>query len=557
KMFSLETVRIVDEDNATDPASWNGIFAPVKADEIRAKNEIFIDPIGDDTQIIKQALVGKSLMILGLPHNGGIVSLTLKNEYDKICARTVDYGKLEASQLGYSTQKTDPTKGAWVVSAKPTISGLNILALNPAMRTRTDRTLFIKNGLYGSIGELRQVAAFEAFERLALNPNDIDRIAAIADVAACAHVRLDAVAGDVTRVGWHAACDTVADSSAGALVAHQGGWEPGQWQGQTVRFLSGPLRGEKFPVYGNETRTLALSEKQDKQQPYSAPGRLPLHPDKGDQFALGPGYATPLCYTRTSGESGEWYWKNAVPVRGTYDLYIYGLNDAISTTEFLEENNNAALDVAVWNFDEQRYDQLCARQQYGKQDCFLAGKVTPAHMSARGDLKIRLTAHDVAQRNLRATDNARATTQLHTGYAWFNYAVLAPVPVVGRVNINTAPEQLLASLPGITTPLARAIAGGVNRAGVAGLKPYRSLGDVLAVRGMTAAIFERCANMLAVDSDVMTVDVEAQVLKRNGNEPAAATAPDILGYRRMRTVFSIGKNADGSTQFTPCESYRP
>jgi len=144
-----------------------------------------------------------------------------------------------------------------------------------------------------------------------------------------------------------------------------------------------------------------------------------------------------------------------------------------------------------------------------------------------------------------------------SGFAWFNYAVLAPVPVPGRVNANTASEQLLASLPGVTPVLARNIAGGVNRAGVACLKPYRRLGDLLAVRGMTASIFERCANVLAVDSSVMTVDVEAQVLKRNGTKPEEATAADVVGCRRMRTVFSVESDADGRTVFTPCESYLP
>jgi type II secretory pathway component PulK len=565
-MFDLETVRFVDEERSADASSWNGIFAPVKADEIRAKNEIFIEPIGDDRQVLNQSLVGKSLMILGLPHKGGIVSLTLKNEYDQICARTVDYGKVEAGQLGYSSQKTDPTKGTWVVGPRTSINGVNALALNPALRARKDRTLFIKNGLFCSVGETRHVAAFDEFERLAMNDSDVGRIAAIADVAACAHVRLDAVASDVTRVGWQVAADTVADFSAGGIVARQGGWEPDQWKGQTLRFLSGALRGEKFPVYGNTTRGLALREKDVKQAPYSAPGRMPLRPAKGDQFSIGPGYATPLCYTRTSNESGEWHWHNVVPARGAFDVYIYGLNDAIATTEFLEENNNASLDVEVWNYRDLRYDRLCARRQYGKQDSFLAGTVQPAHISERGDIKLRLTAHDVTRRGApRAAPRAGSSVAMmrttdamqQSGFAWFNYAVLAPVPVPGRVNANTASEQLLASLPGVTPVLARNIAGGVNRAGVACLKPYRRLGDLLAVRGMTASIFERCANVLAVDSSVMTVDVEAQVLKRNGTKPEEATAADVVGCRRMRTVFSVESDADGRTVFTPCESYLP
>ena len=71
--------------------------------------------------------------------------------------------------------------------------------------------------------------------------------------------------------------------------------------------------------------------------PLSAPSRMPLNPQPGDQFSLGPGYTTACAYSRTSNQPGEWMWKQRVPVRGNYYLYIYGLSDAISSTEFLEE----------------------------------------------------------------------------------------------------------------------------------------------------------------------------------------------------------------------------
>ena len=94
------------------------------------KNEVFINPIGDDGDIIRGELVGKSLMVLGLPHSGGIVSLTLKNEYDQVCARTVDYGEVEVTDLDVSTEKIDPTKTTWVKRQKPSIGGTENKAEN-------------------------------------------------------------------------------------------------------------------------------------------------------------------------------------------------------------------------------------------------------------------------------------------------------------------------------------------------------------------------------------------------------------------------------------------
>ena len=559
--FDLETVRFIDDDNADDPSSWNNIFAPVKADEIRARNEIFIEPIGDDRTILNQSLVGKSIMVLGLPHKGGIVSLTLKNEYDQVCARTIDYGKVEASQLNYTSQRSDPAKPRWTVSPHATISGLNRLALNRTTRARSERAYYIKNGLYGSIGELRHVSAFDDFERLGDNPI---RIAAIADVAACSHARLDAVAANVTRSGWRAACDEVADTRAATITAVNGGWEPGQWKGHTVRFLTGPMRGERFPIFDNTSRSLVLQQRGATQQPLSSPSSLPLRPLRGDQFSIGPGYATPLCYTRRPSEQGEWHWHNVPPIYTAADLYIYGLSDSIRTTEFLEENNNAALDVDVWNFKTEQYDRLCQRKQYSKQDSFLAGQLLPAHVSASGDFKLRLTAHGVVERSpapARSSPAARGTTiqkasdLLQSGVAWFNYALISPAPVPGRVNINTASERLLASLPGISLQLAYAIANGYNRGGAPVLKPYRALGDLLSVRGMTPEIFERCANLLAVEPSVLTIEADAELFKPSSGTDKRKQA--VIGARHLRTVFRLDTAHDGRARFTLAESYAP
>ncbi|RLD10523.1 MAG: hypothetical protein DRI44_05830 [Chlamydiae bacterium] len=561
EIFNLETVKFVDKDGADDPDSWNNVYAPVVSDLIREQNEIFLAPVGRDTDIITGKLVGKSIMILGLPHGGGIVSLTLKNEYDQVCARTVDYGKVDVDELDVSTEKIDPTKTTWVKRKKTSIGGTENEAENRAMKTHHNDKFFIKNGPFCSIGEARNISTGNDFERLG-GSGDISKganaLAALSKYMSSSNVRLESCLGDVTRVGWNQAYDEVAGSSLTSVKGKVGGWKKDKWVGHTLRFLTGPLRGEKYPIISNSKNTILLAQKNSKYVPRSAPNRKAVKPNIGNKFTIGPGYATPMCYTRKSGESATWTWKNAIAYPGTYDLYIYGLNDAIDTTEFLEENNNASIDVEIWNYKIKKFNRLKKRGQYGKQDSFNAGKIKPENISGDGNIKIRLTAHNVIEQN--TDDNTgkvlKGTGGKQTGIAWFNYAIVTPVPVPGRVNINTAPPRLLASLPGINTALAENIYAGLNSNGKKILKPYKTLGDLFKVKGMTPDIFERCVNILDVDSSAFTVEVEAQILKNKKMEKNDKLTPDsIIASRKKRFVVEADKKEGRYLNISEIESY--
>jgi len=128
-----------------------------------------------------------------------------------------------------------------------------------------------------------------------------------------------------------------------------------------------------------------------------------------------------------------------------------------------------------------------------------------------------------------------------SGYAWFNYAVLAPVPVVGRVNVNTASERLLTSLPGIDRELARAIYHGYDATGKPTLKPYRCAGDLLAVKGMTLATFESVVNLVMVDSSTYTVSVEAQAVIP-GTEDADFSPASVSARQRKRFIVETAQD---------------
>jgi len=286
--------------------------------------------------------------------------------------------------------------------------------------------------------------------------------------------------------------------------------------------MTGKLAGESFPVFDNSKRQLKLTDSEDSSPPKSIPGRKSLRPEKGALFSIGPGYNSPLCYTRKSNESGEWLWKQKIPVKGKYDLYIFGLNDAINTTEFLEENYNSPLEVEVWNFEkdengnEKGFEKLGKkRHQYLKEDRFYAGKISPANISDDGNFKLKLTSHDVIESGLKDAEKqgVKAEKRVQTGYAWFNYAVITPVPVPGRININTASKRLLRSLPGMNNKLAKNIAYGINNNGKSKLKPYRMLGELLKVKGMRIDVLEKCANLLCVDTSSYTLNINAQTIK--------------------------------------------
>jgi len=483
----------------------------------------------------------------------------LKNEYDQVCARTVEYGSLESDEFEFSSQKADPTKPVWY-KRKITIGGTETEAINKALKARKSGSFFIKNGPYANVGEIRKITSTEQFQQLGVSGNQSkarEMLGAIADVMCSSYLRLESCGNNVKRVGWKVASGEVAANTLQSITSKGGNWENNQWTGQKLRFLTGPLRGESYPVFGNSKRTILLADKKSKMIPRSAPGRKPLKPNRGDVFSLGPGYNTGFCYTGKGNDVGEWTWEKIVPVKGNYNLYINGLNDSINTTEFLEENRNASIDVDVWNYKTKQYDNLCQNKKYGKSDSFRAGKINPDNVSGSGDFKMRLTSHNVVQRE--GLNNASKTVgKQSSGFAWFNYAMITPLPIIGRVNVNTAPVRLLAALPGVNKELAKNIFEGIDGNNKPSLKPYLHLSDLLNVKGITPQAFERCCNILTVDSSTFTVEVEAQTLKPSVRKDGTKPTAGIVGStRKKRYIVEVERKESGICSINNLEAYTP
>ena len=555
KLFQGESIRLCYRGEENNPRSWHGRIFPLmwweeeKGKRIRIWNEYA------RYEGTKPPVENCEVMFLGLPARGGIVSLTLKNEYNQVTARTVEYGSVDVKEKGYSTEKEDPTHYKWIKRARPTIGGTENLALNTAMRSKRERPTWIKNGPFGSVAEMGAVRTARDFENLGTAGGDTSgkmNVANLSDYFCTGSLRLNAVDGNVEMKGWESSRYEVRNANANMVAADNVNWEADQWKGQTLRYLTGEMRGQRFAVHSNNGTSVKFVEDDNTQSPRSVPDRKLNKPRKGDIFTLGPGYLTPICYTRKANQPGEWTWRSAIRVKGTYRLYVYGLNDAISTTEFLEENYNSSLDVDIWNYKNGDWDNLCKRKKYSKEDSFYAGDITPERISENGDLRIRLTAHDVMDNTKQVRrQGGLIPDPVRTGYAWFNYVMISPVPVPGRVNLNTAPESLIGALPGVSQTLARNIYNGVDENGRPTLKPYKAVSDILRVKGLKLDTYKRFSNLICIDSFVYTAQIEAELFEdvdRDGVYTAGIDRQTANGLRSYILKSNPGSDIEHSIE---------
>jgi len=507
------------------------------------------DAIGSGLQ------AGDRLRIKGLPRQGGFVSFTLKNEYDQITARTTQYGSLNEEEFGYSTEKYDPTHYTWVKSPRPTIGGYQRAAQNNSYPSGSGYVPpNVKDNRFVSVGEIQRVRKASDWENIGMSGRgapDTRTLKAIAQYFTTSGVRLDAEEeGAFISGGWRAAFGTAGTRAiAGGFRAAGVRWEPAIWAGQKLRITSGPMAGEMFHIVNSTGDGLTVAG-------YSVPGGKNLTIEPGVQFSLGPGFSTAMYYCRQNNVAGVWEWQNKELEPGTYGLYVFGLSDAIKTTEFLEENWNARLEIELWNYTTGEYESMpragahgagagddiyqIARasggMQFDKSDGVYCGMLSPEHVSPNGGIRLRLTP-----RGLGGQDSS--------GCAWFDYAYLAPVSVSGKLNINTAPARMLACLPHITPQVAAHIAAGTDGGGRQRLLPYKNLTDILDVRGITPDTFSAIANLITTRSDQYRVQIVAQTIEQTGQGGADdARAGRITADVRRDIIVDRSSLTDGAAR---------
>ena len=473
---------------------------------------------------------GDDVLIVGLPREGGFVSFTLKNEYGQVAARTLEYGTVKESQLGYSTQKHDPTHYNWIASPNPSIGGTEEKARNKLdIKTSTAKP-HIKNNDYASPAEMQNVRRAKDWENLGGRDMAVTRRAlqALCPYVTVSGIRLDAAEEGAHHAGWKPAFGTVGLATHATLVAKDASWPPGLWRDQKLRMLSGPCAGKLYAVSNSTMDSLQLCGP-------SVDGVF-MAAQPGDLFCVGPGYSTAMFHSRQDDDAGEWEWRHKDIVPGTYGLYLFGLNDSILTTEFLEENWNAEIEASIFNFKTQSYDPLPRdtstggslhrvrsrnrRLRYGKGDSIFCGMIGPEHISPYHGIRLKLIPHSTGQKQC-------------SGFAWFNFAYLSPGHSFGKININTAPAQVLSSLPGVPSALATSIANGIGD-GARPRKPYRTIGDILDVKGMTPDIFSRICNLITTASDQYRIKVVGQALQPHNT---ATNRQRVIAESRLDVVL--------------------
>jgi len=338
---------------------------------------------------------GDTLRILGLPRHLEYAALTLKNEYAQVAARTRGVMCPEDLPAGASLARVS---GQWRPCAAP------FKAFEKA-RTRK----FFDVPLKG----LSQVLEF-----LAGQPEDpLPLEEAVLSSSALTFETAELPAREAAYEGeWKLAGGRLGKSSRG--LAFEGpAFSPGFWRGQKVRFLSGRMKGEVFAVTGSLHNTvLPLSR--------SLKGRE-LAPSPGDLASLGPGYREIFYVSDKSGQSGVWTFSNMWERAGGA-LYLKGLSDAVVSGEFLEENHNAGIAPALFDFEQGRWEDF-PPFRYHKNDAAFLTLIQDRFVSPRGLLKIRLRSLDL-------------NDPLGSGTAWFQGLAVVP-PLRKNSAAAGAPED--------------------------------------------------------------------------------------------------------------------
>ena len=462
---------------------------------------------------IDGAKPGDDLLILGMPRVGGFLSMTLKNEYNQIAARTIDYGFVKINDLNHSTEKYDPSSYTWLKTSRPTFGGNERKAKNRSHKSSSLKKTHIKNNKMVSIGEIQNIRSADDWKNIGGNRNT-KTLKSIGNYFTVSGVRLDPEEKGAHIKGWRSTSAEAAAGRANSAVAKNVKWEPGIWKNQTLKVLSGNLKGEKFPVIKSTENAVEVDG-------YSTPGSKKLRLNKGDKFSVGPGFSTAMFYSRKNNDEGIWEWKNKNLDKKNYGLYLFGLNDSIKTTEFLEENFNAKMNVFVYNFNKNCYDilpllserskkvgrkdiyrQVSNRKtfQYEKNDGIFCGNILPEHISEKNGVKLKVVPHGLDGRNC-------------SGFAWFDYAYLAPNSVAGKININTASARTLSALNNITPDLAKNIRNGVVSGSKNRIKHYENITDILNVKGISPEIYSKICNQIETKSDRFRIQVLAETLK--------------------------------------------
>jgi len=478
---------------------------------------------GQHNNYVSGIKVGDYAVILGMPRLGGFLSLTLRNEYNQITSRTLEYGKTDYQEFDVSSERPDPTVfNMWKKTDKTTFGGTFREARSRNMKKIVNNTVL--NRPLGSYEELLKISSGKENVSYNTNPKAAENfLKTIGPALTMDMIRLDAEAEDawIGNTGsWDSTAGIVANCNKSVIALKGKKWEPEIWKDNTLNILSGKLRGEQFKIADNNHASLKIKGR-------STQKRTLLSASRGDKVSVGPPYKTPLFYTRKENREGRWEWKNTgLDPNINYDLYLFGLNDSIITTEFLEENHNANLTIKIWNYKTKNWDSSPKkRYHYDKNDSIYFGKLSTDNISDKGAVKISMTPH-----SLNDTECS--------GMAWLDYILLTPIEHPGRINVNTASERVIAALPGINNTIAQNIVKGISKSGKS-IRPYKNPYDLLDVKGITPVLMCKIADYVTTRTDVYRINVTAEVIKPSCENPKSDNILPFQIISKNRTTYLV------------------
>lgn len=331
---------------------------------------------------------GDRLRILGLPRHVEYASLTLKNEYSQVAARTKGIRRPKEAKL-YSSLKYE--NNVWSVNEVPF---KNFTPME--VKTFFDRPLTNDAEVLSILDDPRLADAYLHSNALSLYYKEFPASEA-------------GFQGDWSLAGGKA------EKCEKGLAFPNAGWPNDLWRGQKARIISGELKGEMFAVTGSFENVVCAAT-------YSLPGRKRLKTFKEGVAALGPGYKNIFYISWKNNAQGEWTFSNLWDCAGG-ELYLKGLSDAVDSGEFLEENHNALIRPELFDWHNNDWESFPAFR-YKKNDAAYLTMLEKRHISPKGNLKLRLTAKNI-------------NDPKGTGLAWFQGIAVSPV----RRPVKVAEEQ--------------------------------------------------------------------------------------------------------------------
>ncbi len=201
-------------------------------------------------------------------------------------------------------------------------------------------------------------------------------------------------------------------------------------------------------------------------------------------------YNTAMYEASSSGDIGSWEWDNIrLNPDIEYDLYIYGIY-----------SNGTGVDL------ELTIGADTFEVEYKEADGAHVARIDDSHIGADGSLEITLES---------TKDNV-----------YFDYILLIPDGVPGKLNISAASKEVLMGLPGVDSALASAIYAG---------RPYSNISRLLQV--LSAEQYAPIANLVA--SSVIGSSAIYRIICTGRHIGPGGPAVDPTATRRIEMIVEV------------------